>query len=149
MKYEVTEQESKTKMLTTVHFFSRKTEKNLNFFRKFFMYFPLQLYHSNALPKLNQQQEIARENLHLSIQKRIKLGLVWSENFFTQAMVPMHGFGCHRKNDFIFHELKADTLVDSMVLITNIELRALETLLLVESFSVHYKRNFHFWAPIR
>jgi hypothetical protein len=81
--------------------------------------------------------------------ERIKSGLVWSENFFTQAMVPMHGFRCHRKIYFIFHELKADNLVDSMVLITNIELRALETLLLVESFSLHYKRNFHFWAPIR
>jgi hypothetical protein len=81
--------------------------------------------------------------------KRIKSGLVWSENFLTQAMVPMHGFGCHQKNDLIFHKLKADILVNSMVLITNIEIRALETLLLVESFSFHYKRNFHFWAPIR
>ena len=81
--------------------------------------------------------------------KRIKSGLVWSENFFTQAMVPMHGFGCHRKNYLIFHELKADTLVDSMMLITNIEIRALKTFLLVKSLSPHNKRNFHFWAPIR
>lgn len=81
--------------------------------------------------------------------ERIESGLVWSENFLTQAVVLTHGFGCHRKNYFFFHELKADTLVDSMMLITNIEIRALKTFLLVKSLSLRHKRNFYFWAPLR
>lgn len=81
--------------------------------------------------------------------ERIESRLVWSENVLTQAVVLMHGFGSHRKNYFFFHKLKADTLVDSMMLITNIEIRALKTCLLVKSLSLRHKLNFHFWAPIR